>query len=225
MDENIRSFGVITLITENSLQASLLKDSLENCLDVVINIAPLDTLQGCHFAKEGNVSEIMMVDMSVYSNKLDKIYADCKSRFFPESREVLINCEKDIHYTDLTEWNNLVGVFYVSDDIKLLSLGIEKILHGEMWFSRRLSQEYILYYRGKHNVTTSVAYNKLTKREQQIIKLLGHGNSNNQIADKLFVSENTVKTHLHNVFKKINAKNRLQALLWAKENIGDEEFY
>ncbi|HCH5920402.1 helix-turn-helix transcriptional regulator, partial [Vibrio parahaemolyticus] len=47
------------------------------------------------------------------------------------------------------------------------------------------------------------------------------GASNQQIAEQLFVSENTVKTHLHNIFKKIDVKNRVQALIWAKENISD----
>lgn len=42
------------------------------------------------------------------------------------------------------------------------------------------------------------------------------GASNIDIANALFVSENTVKTHLYNVFKKINVKNRLQAMMWAK---------
>ncbi len=59
--------------------------------------------------------------------------------------------------------------------------------------------------------------------EQQIIRHLAKGATNTEIADKLFVSENTVKTHLHNLFKKIHAKNRLQALIWAKENISQEE--
>ena len=76
-------------------------------------------------------------------------YAECRARFFPESREVLINCKKNTHYKDLTEWTNLVGVFYASDDVKLLAQGIDKILQGEMWLSRKLAQEYILYYRGK----------------------------------------------------------------------------
>jgi LuxR family transcriptional regulator of csgAB operon len=64
----------------------------------------------------------------------------------------------------------------------------------------------------------------LTKREQQIIKLLGDGASNTQIAEELFVSENTVKAHLHNTFKKIKVKNRVQALLWVKNNIASKEF-
>ncbi|TOO18680.1 helix-turn-helix transcriptional regulator, partial [Vibrio parahaemolyticus] len=50
---------------------------------------------------------------------------------------------------------------------------------------------------------------------------LSMGASNQQIAEQLFVSENTVKTHLHNIFKKIDVKNRVQALIWAKENISD----
>ncbi|NNN90913.1 helix-turn-helix transcriptional regulator, partial [Vibrio sp. 2-2(9)] len=61
----------------------------------------------------------------------------------------------------------------------------------------------------------------LTKREKQIITVLSMGASNQQIAEQLFVSENKVKTQLHNIFKKIDVKNRVQALIWAKENISD----
>lgn len=43
------------------------------------------------------------------------------------------------------------------------------------------------------------------------------GASNVEIADSLFVSEHTVKSHLYNVFKKLNVKNRIQAVSWAKE--------
>jgi len=46
------------------------------------------------------------------------------------------------------------------------------------------------------------------------------GASNMEIADSLFLSEHTVKTHLYNVFKKLNVKNRTQAVTWAKEYLG-----
>ncbi|PJC86968.1 helix-turn-helix transcriptional regulator [Vibrio sp. HA2012] len=221
MNNNMETIRVITLITENSLQASLLKDSLEHHLNAVINITPLASLFGRHLTEYDRVSDIVIIDMSVYTVQMNEIYADCRDKLFPDAEEVLINCKNDVHYQELLSWSHLSGVFYVSDSIDLLTRGIDKIMQGEMWLSRKLSQEYILHFRGRHNAASTQAYTRLTKREQQIIRLLGNGNSNNQIADKLFVSENTVKTHLHNVFKKIHAKNRLQALLWAKENIGD----
>lgn len=59
----------------------------------------------------------------------------------------------------------------------------------------------------------------LTRREMEILDLIADGYSNQQIADALFISPHTVKTHLHNIFKKINVKRRLQAALWAAQNL------
>ena len=59
----------------------------------------------------------------------------------------------------------------------------------------------------------------LTDREKEILDLIAAGYSNQQIADELFISPHTVKTHLHNIFKKINVKRRLQAALWAAQNL------
>ncbi len=59
----------------------------------------------------------------------------------------------------------------------------------------------------------------LTRREIEILDLIADGFSNQQIADELFISPHTVKTHLHNIFKKINVKRRLQAALWAAKNL------
>lgn len=223
--ENIKKvYQAITLITEHSLQSSLLKDALEKSLNISIDIISINHLSESLFLKGRSVSDLVILDMSVSSDERTETYLTCRDAHFPESGEVLINCDKSCQYSDLTSWQNLVGVFYKSDDISLLSQGVTKVLYGELWLSRQLAQQYILHYRKNVSAKTSSSYNKLTKREQQIIKLLGSGNSNIEIADKLFVSENTVKTHLHNVFKKIHAKNRLQALIWAKENIGTEEF-
>jgi len=45
------------------------------------------------------------------------------------------------------------------------------------------------------------------------------GAKNEEIADELFISPNTVRTHIYNIFKKINVPNRLQAALWAAKNL------
>jgi NarL family two-component system response regulator LiaR len=57
----------------------------------------------------------------------------------------------------------------------------------------------------------------ITKRELEILGLIAHGMSNREIAEKLFVSENTVKTHSSRLFDKLSARRRTQAVQRGKE--------
>ena len=57
----------------------------------------------------------------------------------------------------------------------------------------------------------------ITKRELEILELIAQGMSNREIADKLFVSENTVKTHSSRLFDKLSARRRTQAVQIGKE--------
>ena len=69
------------------------------------------------------------------------------------------------------------------------------------------------------NVTSSaVAAAELTSRERQILRLVAEGHSNAQLARMLWVTEQTVKFHLSNVYRKINVSNRTEAARWAQLN-------
>lgn len=57
----------------------------------------------------------------------------------------------------------------------------------------------------------------LSKREYEVLQAIALGLSNKEIADQLFVSESTIKTHVSNVLAKLNAKRRTQAIQIAKE--------
>ncbi len=57
----------------------------------------------------------------------------------------------------------------------------------------------------------------ITRRELEILELISKGMSNREIAEKLFVSENTVKTHSSRIFDKLSAKRRTQAVQIGKE--------
>ena len=57
----------------------------------------------------------------------------------------------------------------------------------------------------------------ITRRELEILELMAQGLSNREIADKLFVSENTVKTHSSRLFDKLGARRRTQAVQIGKE--------
>ena len=57
----------------------------------------------------------------------------------------------------------------------------------------------------------------ISKREYEVLELIAGGLSNQEIADKLFVSTSTVKTHTSNLFSKLDARRRTQAIQKAKE--------
>ncbi|MFC1945403.1 LuxR C-terminal-related transcriptional regulator, partial [Chloroflexota bacterium] len=55
----------------------------------------------------------------------------------------------------------------------------------------------------------------LSPREQEVLQLVARGDTNKQIADALWISENTVKTHLRNIMDKLHLVNRSQAAAYA----------
>ncbi|TOE34853.1 LuxR C-terminal-related transcriptional regulator [Vibrio parahaemolyticus] len=207
----------VILITEGSLQSSLLKDVLETKLGINVLLITPENLAS-PFVRNRPISAIVL-DYSVITDEVFARYMEFKTPHLTGTLEILINCDKSISTDELFVWGALAGIFYTSDDIQTLQTGIDKVLQGDMWFSRKFAQQYITHLRRHSRPINKNVPAILTKREQQIITFLSMGASNQQIAEQLFVSENTVKTHLHNIFKKIDVKNRVQALIWAKENI------
>ena len=61
----------------------------------------------------------------------------------------------------------------------------------------------------------AAALGTLTEREREVLVLLGQGRSNSEIADALFIAEQTVKTHVGKVLAKIGARDRVQAVIFA----------
>lgn len=65
-------------------------------------------------------------------------------------------------------------------------------------------------------VTMKKADAKLTTRENEVLLLLSKGMNRDEIATKLFISPETVKMHIKNIYRKINAKNKVDALIKMK---------
>lgn len=58
-------------------------------------------------------------------------------------------------------------------------------------------------------------HDDLTNREQEILLLIAQGNSNQEIADQLFITLKTVKTHVSNILAKLDVEDRTQATIYA----------
>jgi len=117
-------------------------------------------------------------------------------------------------------WPMVNGLFYRDSSQQQLSKGILGMFNGDYWLPRPLMAQYLERTRHKPRRMSAHAA-LLTKREKQILKLTATGATNTEIAEQLSVSMHTVKTHIYNLFKKIGASNRIQAVNWAQENMDE----
>lgn len=69
----------------------------------------------------------------------------------------------------------------------------------------------------KPKVETEDIYENLSRREMEILRMVSTGMSNKEIASSLVIAEGTVKNHLTSIFNKLNARDRMHAVLIAKE--------
>ncbi|WP_209323955.1 response regulator [Brevibacterium renqingii] len=90
-----------------------------------------------------------------------------------------------------------------------ISTAIEKASRGETYLPPEISSKVIAAMRNPGP--------KLTRREREVVKLLATGASNAQIAQELFVTEATVKSHLVNVFTKLGVDSRARAIRVAED--------
>jgi LuxR family transcriptional regulator of csgAB operon len=114
--------------------------------------------------------------------------------------------------------HGLRGIFFENESIKLIVKGIKTIIKGELWISRNFINKLILEKRITDD-DFSLPQVNLSPREKEIILRIAAGESNSEIAEQLNISYHTVKTHISNIFCKINVNNRFQAALWAAKNM------
>ncbi|MCF7353295.1 LuxR C-terminal-related transcriptional regulator [Vibrio sp. CK2-1] len=203
------------LITSKTLQSSLLKENLERELER--KIEPVTFNNFLEFIDTCNIKPVhVILDMEYIQGDMIKVYLNQMHEEGRKAKEILINNNRDISVSFVLQFPNVVAVFFKDDSLDNITKGLTDVLSGRFSLSNELSQKIIEYYR-ENDLFSSRAFADLTCREEEILKLLLVGASNIQIAEQLFVSENTVKTHLHHVFKKIKVRNRLQALMWAKK--------
>lgn len=74
----------------------------------------------------------------------------------------------------------------------------------------------------KHRESTPTVLTELPARERDVLRLIGTGATNREIAQQLFISEGTVKSYVTNLFNRLNLKNRAQLAIYATSIIWDE---
>jgi len=108
------------------------------------------------------------------------------------------------------------GYFDLNDSSDNLAQAIRLIYKGEIWLPRdKMSSimDKIISVVGKDLKEKTL--DQLTPTEFQVLRLIGQGKSNDEIAESMFISKNTVRSHIKSIYAKLDTHNRLQLALYA----------
>lgn len=207
------SEALVHIIGPNELQNKLLVMFLEKQIGLVCNFDPeIDQLFIAE-KKSDNTHLILFdclgTDLADLWPKLENWSNTNKSRYYIALFNIDPKKEVEKEIMD----RGARGAFYNNESLKIFSKGVLAILNDEMWYSRKTLAKRILS-PGTPIKSSSEAATSLTVREREILISIASGASNDDIAKDLFISPYTVKTHIYNIYKKINISNRLQAMLW-----------
>jgi two-component system nitrate/nitrite response regulator NarL len=107
------------------------------------------------------------------------------------------------------------GVVLKQSATDLLVKSIHKVYAGEIWLDQHMTAEVMKAFAKSSEAGPRREKPLLSDREKEIVQLVAQGFRNKEIGEKLFISEQTVKNHLHNIFDKLGVSDRLELALYA----------
>lgn len=138
-------------------------------------------------------------------------------KLMPDLRIIAFTMFGDEEYYYKMIDRGVKGFILKTSGIGELENAIRDVMLGESYFSNELLRKIITHFSNKNNVVDSIV-NSLTERELEILQQICQGLSNDEIADKLFISPKTVKSHKSNLLEKTNSKNIQGLILFAIKN-------
>ena len=95
---------------------------------------------------------------------------------------------------------------------------IRAVHHGEARLHPDITRKLMEQVSQARTTTQEIPLDVLTEREREVVRLVAMGRSNREIAEQLFISEKTVKTHISNILAKTNLEHRTQLAIFAIKN-------
>ena len=161
--------------------------------------------------------DLVLLDLSM--PRLDGLSAirDIK-KVSPETRILALTIHTDEDYV-LEAFNEGAHGYCLKDAGRAeLLMAIESIFSGKPYFSPGIADKVLDgYLEGRQKIKSTSAWETITRREREVLKLIGEGYKNKEIADLLFISVKTVEKHRSNIMKKLDLHNAATLTAYAIE--------
>ena len=165
----------------------------------------------------GSKPDLILLDLSM--PRLDGLSAmrDIK-KVSPETRILALTVHADEDYV-LEAFNEGADGYCLKDAGRAeLLMAIESIFSGKPYFSPGIADKVLEgYLEGRQKIKSTSAWETITRREREVLKLIGEGYKNKEIADLLFISVKTVEKHRSNIMKKLDLHNAATLTAYAIE--------
>ena len=165
------------------------------------------------------VPDVVLMDIRM--PRLDGLAATAAIVATPSPPKVLILTTFDLDdYVYRALKAGASGFLLKSAPPRELAAAIRTVASGDALLSpsitRRLIEDYVT--RPRQQLRPGVEFDRLTSREEEVLRLIARGLSNAEIASSLYLSEPTVKTHVTRMLAKLNVRDRVQAVVLAYES-------
>ncbi|MCG6981559.1 MAG: response regulator transcription factor [Deltaproteobacteria bacterium] len=165
----------------------------------------------------GSKPDLILLDLSM--PRLDGLSAmrDIK-KISPETKILALTVHTDEDYV-LEAFNEGADGYCLKDAGRAeLLRAIESIFSGKPYFSPGIADKVLEgYLEGRQRIKSTSAWETITRREREVLKLIGEGFKNKEIADLLFISVKTVEKHRSNIMKKLDLHNAAALTAYAIE--------
>ena len=224
-NDNDSSNGLrICIVIPRSLEYTLLANLLEKKLGIKCENAEFPENLVNLFENNGDSTKLVLWDCYGKTKEtiLDELSASTQNIFY-RCPICLFNVLSDMGIEPEAFELGVRGFIYKDDNLDYFVKGVRIMSTGKLWISRRILTHCFDSNLAKRNrmryIESIFQYKRLKQRQIEILSLIAEGKSNNLIADELYISCHTVKTHITNIYRKIDVSSRVHAALWALKHL------
>jgi DNA-binding NarL/FixJ family response regulator len=173
----------------------LINETFENtiCIHAGTGSKGLSYLNGNHF-------DIVLLDINLPDMSGLEFCSQARARF-PMLRILVVTSLAQRHIIEKAVQSGVMGFVLKTSDIRDITEGIRQVMDGNYYFGLGVKDLML-----GHSVS-GTSEPVITKRESEILRLIADGFTNQEIADRLFISSSTVDSHRKNLLVKFDAKN------------------
>ena len=206
----------VMLVDDHAMVRAGLQMLLEECGDFAV-VGEAGTISEALALAAREVCDVFLIDLDLGGQDGSALIEPLLA-MQPQSQILMLASLREIGAMRQVATLGARGILMKEDSSATLIKAVDCVHRGELWMDRSLVASLIRdWQRGPENKTDphALKIGTLTRRERDVVALIGEGLKNKEIARRLFISETTVRHHLTSVFAKLEVSDRLSLVIYA----------